>query len=121
MISYAIEFLREEMDVKTKEDGTVVHTTYGVTRIPDPMLLKEMLAYREGLNVDRLVAFTALIAFIRIQESNRGYVKRREVNSESLDKSKDLYKLKVGAFRHIGNSSVSSLKRPPRSGFKNLR
>lgn len=121
MISYAIEFLREEMDVKTKEDGTVVHTTYGVTRIPDPMLLKEMLAYRDGLNVDRLVAFTALIAFIRIQESNRGYVKRREVNSESLDKSKDLYKLKVGAFRHIGNSSVSSLKRPPRSGFKNLR
>ena len=121
MISYAIEFLREEMDVKTKEDGTIVHTTYGVTRIPDPMLLKEMLAYREGLNVDRLVAFTALIAFIRIQESNRGYVKRREVNSESLDKSKDLYKLKVGAFRHIGNSSVSSLKRPPRSGFKNLR
>jgi hypothetical protein len=121
MISYAIEFLREEMDVKTKEDGTIVHTTYGVTRIPDSMLLKEMLAYREGLNVDRLVAFTALIAFIRIQESNRGYVKRREVNSESLDKSKDLYKLKVGAFRHIGNSNVSSLKRPPRSGFKNLR
>ena len=121
MISYAIEFLREEMDVKTKEDGTIVHTTYGVTRIPDPMLLKEMLAYREGLNVDRLVAFTALIAFIRIQESNRGYVKRKEVNSESLDKSKDLYKLKVGAFRHIGNSNVSSLKRPPRSGFKNLR
>jgi hypothetical protein len=40
------------------------------------MLLKEMQAYTEGLNVDRLVAFSALVAFMRIQQSNRGYAKR---------------------------------------------
>ena len=80
-----------------------------------------MLAYRDGLNVDRLVAFTALVAFAKIQQSNRGYLKRREVNSESLDKSKDLYKLKVGAFRHIGKSGSSSNMQRPKRAFKNLR
>ena len=121
LLSYAIEFLREETDHDYKTDGTVVRTTYGVSRIPDPMLIKEMLAYREGLNVDRLVAFTALVAFAKIQQSNRGYLKRREVNSESLDKSKDLYKLKVGAFRHIGKSGSSSGMQRPKQAFKNLK
>ena len=121
LLSYAIEFLREEIDHDYKTDGTVVRTTYGVSRIPDPMLIKEMLAYRDGLNVDRLVAFTALVAFAKIQQSNRGYLKRREVNSESLDKSKDLYKLKVGAFRHIGKGGSSSGMQRPKQAFKNLR
>ena len=121
LISYAIEFLREETDHDYKTDGSVVKTTYGVSRIPDPMLIKEMLAYREGLNVDRLVAFTALVAFAKIQQSNRGYLKRREVTPESLDKSKDLYKLKVGAFRHIGKSASSNSMQRPKRAFKNLR
>ena len=121
LLSYAIEFLREETDHDYKTDGTVVKTTYGVSRIPDPMLIKEMLAYREGLNVDRLVAFTALVAFAKIQQSNRGYLKRREVTPESLDKSKDLYKLKVGAFRHIGKSASSNSMQRPKRAFKNLR
>jgi hypothetical protein len=121
LLSYAIEFLREETDHDYKTDGTVVKTTYGVSRIPDPMLIREMLAYREGLNVDRLVAFTALVAFAKIQQSNRGYLKRREVTPESLDKSKDLYKLKVGAFRHIGKSASSSGMQRPKRAFRNLR
>ena len=121
LLSYAIEFLREETDHDYKTDGTVVRTTYGVSRIPDPMLIKEMLAYREGLNVDRLVAFTALVAFAKIQQSNRGYLKRRELNPESLDKSKDLYKLKVGAFRHIGKSGSSGNMQRPKQAFRNLK
>jgi len=42
------------------------------------MLLKEMLAYQPGVNVDRLVAFSALVAFAKIQQSNRGFTKRKE-------------------------------------------
>ena len=121
LLSYAIEFLREETDHDYKTDGTVVKTTYGVSRIPDPMLIKEMLAYRDGLNVDRLVAFAALVAFAKIQQSNRGYLKRREVTPESLDKSKDLYKLKVGAFRHIGKSASPNGTHKLKQAFKNLR
>ena len=84
LISYAIEYLREELDKVTNDEGKVFKTTYGVTRIPDPMLLKEMLAYHPGLNVDRLVAFCALIAFATVQQANRVYVKRRELTNNSL-------------------------------------
>ena len=63
LLSYAIEFVSEELDQETKDDGTVVRTTYGIERIPDPMLIKEMQEYAEGVNVDRLVSFAALVSF----------------------------------------------------------
>jgi hypothetical protein len=109
--------LKEEIDVTTKADGTIVRTTYGVERIPDPMLLKEMMAYHPGLNVDRLVAFSALIAFAKVQQSNRGYAKRSESTIKGLEKSDNLYKLKVSPFRHMGGSSISK----PRNPFKNYK
>ena len=52
LINYAIEFLKEEIDVTTKEDGSVVKKTYGIERIPDIMLMREMQAYQPGVNVD---------------------------------------------------------------------
>jgi hypothetical protein len=117
LLSYAIEYLKEEIDVVTKADGGIVKTTYGVERIPDSMLLKEMMAYHPGLNVDRLVAFTALIAFAKVQQSNRGYAKRKESTVKGLEKSDNLYKLKMSPFRHMGASSISK----PRNPFKNYR
>ena len=119
LISYAIEFLREEIDKELDEDGNVISTTLGVERIPDPMLLKEMQQYYPGLNVDRLVAFSALVAFVKVQQANRGYAKRRE-SEKPLEKSDKLHKLNSSPFRHIGRNKLLS-KRRPRSGFKNLR
>jgi len=123
LISYAIEFLREEIDEETDQDGNTISTTLGVERIPDPMLLKEMLAYYPGLNVDRLVAFGALVAFVRIQQSNRGYLKRRESESDnSLVNSKNLYKLKYSPFKNLarGKTSIGG-KKIKRSAYKNFR
>ena len=91
LISYAIEFLREVIDEETDINGVVTNQTLGVERIPDPMLIKEMLAYYPGLNVDRLVAFGALIAFVKIQQSNRGYSKRRESEDNSLVNSEKIH------------------------------
>ena len=120
LISYAIEFIREQIDEETDINGSVISQTLGVERIPDPMLLKEMLAYYPGLNVDRLVAFSALIAFAKVQQSNRGYLKRRESASKSLDNQENLYKLKYSAFRNIGrNKGIGRTRK--RSGFKNIR
>jgi hypothetical protein len=123
LLSYVIEYTREELDTVTKEDGTIVRTTYGIERIPDPMLLKEMKAYQEGLNVDRLVSFAALVAFMRIQQSNRGYMKRMVMDdaSKNLQKSENLYKLNNSPFRHMGKSSSSMAKGLKRSPFKNIR
>ena len=79
-------------------------TIYGVERIPDPMLLKEMQAYQDGVNVDRLVAFSALIAFAKVQQSNRGLAKRVEVTNENLVNSQKFSKLNWSPFRHMGSS-----------------
>jgi hypothetical protein len=123
LLSYVIEYTREELDTVTKEDGTIVKTTYGIERIPDPMLLKEMQAYNEGLNVDRLVAFSALVAFMKIQQSNRGYQKRviMDEAAKNLQKSDNLFKLPHSPFRHMGKGMRSGGQTIKRSPFKNFK
>jgi hypothetical protein len=123
LLSYAIEYTREELDVETKPDGTIVRTKYGIERIPDPMLLKEMREYADGVNVDRLVAFCALVAFMRIQQANRGYSKRVIMDdvAKNLQKSENLFKLDRSAFRHMGGSGRSKVKGFNRSAFKNIK
>jgi hypothetical protein len=120
LISYAIEYLREEIDEELDNEGNVLSTTLGIERIPDPMLLTEMKEYQPGLNVDRLVAFSALVAFVKVQEANRGYLKVKE-ESSSLDKSKNLYKLKYSPFKNLGRKNPNSTNKIRRSGFKNFK
>ena len=122
LISYGLEFLREVTDEETDQNGSVTSQTFGVERIPDPMLIKEMLAYYPGLNVDRMVSFCALIAFAKVQQSNRGYSKRRESESvKPLDKSQNLFKFKYSPFSNIGRKSSKTSYKRKRSGFKNFR
>jgi len=124
LLSYGIEFVREELDQETKEDGTVVRTTYGIERIPDPMLIKEMQEYADGVNVDRLVSFVALVSFMRIQESNRGYTKQiiRDDAAKKLQKSENLFKLNSSPFRHMGRKNKRSKGRGfKKSAFKNIK
>ena len=123
LLSYTIEYTKEELDVETKTDGTIVRTKYGIERIPDPMLLKEMQEYAYGVNVDRLVSFAALVAFMRIQQSNRGYSKRVIMDdaAKNLQKSENLFKLNRSPFRHVGGNRVSNRTDSKRSAFKNLK
>jgi hypothetical protein len=124
LLSYLIEFIKEEIDVETKEDGTIVKTVYGIERIPDIMAMKEMEAYNDDINVDRIVSLAALIAFAKVQQANRGYRKRVEnTERKHLEKSENLYKLSINPFRHIGKQSWSSntnIKRS-RNPFKHMR
>jgi hypothetical protein len=123
LISYAIQFLEEHLDVETKPNGEIVKTTYGIERIPDIMLLKEMAAYRDGLNVDRMVAFCALVAFAKVQESNRGYSKRVEREDSNLDNSKKIGKLTMSPFKNMGRTNSSSITglKATRNPFKNYK
>jgi len=123
LLSYAIEYTKEELDVETKTDGTIVRTKYGIERIPDPMLLKEMRAYADGVNVDRLVSFCALVAFMRIQQANRGYARRTIMDdaAKNLQKSENLFKLNNSPFRHMGKSFYSGGQGAKRSPFKNFK
>jgi len=124
MLSYAIDYLKEELDHDVTSEGKVVRTKYGVERIPDPMLLKEMIAYRDGVNVDRLVSFAALIAFAKVQQANRGYKKRYEETdlAKKLDNSNKFSKLTKSPFRNLGGSgSKNDTMRIPKQPFRNLK
>ena len=123
LVSYAIEFVREEINQDTDEHGNVLSTTLGVDRIPDKMLLTEMMQYFPGLNVDRLVAFSALIAFAKLQQANRGYLKRKESDKsvDNLEKSQKMYKLSSRPFKNLGRSKGSFGKRKRKSPFKNIK
>jgi len=123
LLSYAIEYTKEELDQELKPDGTVVRTTYGIERIPDPMLIKEMREYADGVNVDRLVSFAALVAFMKIQQSNRGYSKRTIMDdaAKNLQKSENLFKLNRSPFRHVGRGQLGNGQTMKRSPFKNFK
>ena len=124
LISYAIEYIREAIDEDLDDDGEVISQTLGVERIPDKMLLTEMSQYYPGLNVDRLVAFSALVAFARVQQSNRGYLKRKESDKSgnNLDNSQNLYKLSMNPFKNIGRGKrMINKKSFKKSPFKNIK
>jgi hypothetical protein len=71
--------------------------------------------------VDRIVSFCALVAFAKVQQSNRGLAKRIEVSTENLVNSQKISKLNWNPFRHIGQSGGNSTMRAPRNAFKNIR
>jgi hypothetical protein len=123
LISYAIEFIREEIYQDTDEHGNILSTTFGVDRIPDKMLLTEMMQYFPGLNVDRLVAFSALIAFAKLQQANRGYIKRKEEDKskDSLEKSQKMYKLNMRPFKNLGRKKRFGSSKFIKSAFKNIK
>lgn len=131
MLSYLIEFMKEEIDVETLPNGDIVKTTYGIERIPDVMAMVEAREYKDKVNVDRLVALTALVAFAKLQQSTSGFKKRVEHEDVKAVKPglnrEDLSKLKRDPFRNLGRSPVNSgslderYRRPARTGFRNLR
>lgn len=122
LLSYLIEWLKEEIDIVTKTDGEIVKRSYGIERLPDIMALKEMYAYQKGVNVDRLVSLAALIAFAKVQQANRGFSKRLERDTDSkLDKSEKITKLGNSPFRNIGQTGKGNTSRPDRRPFKNFK
>ena len=122
LLSYLIEWLKEVVDEDIEDDGTISKKHYGIRRVPDKMALVEMEAYRPGVNVDRLVSLAALIAFVKIRESNTNKPIRVENEIDNnLQNSENLYKLNRGAFRNLGKSkqSMTSSKKG-RSPFKHI-
>lgn len=57
------KYLDEKLHEEKDENGSVIKTTLGVTRIEDPMLLEEIIKFNEDTgNYDREVAFSLAIA-----------------------------------------------------------
>ena len=65
LLSLIIEYLTEVTDIERDEDGNITKERLGVTRILDPLLLKELIKFTPKLNVDRIIAFGLTIAMSR--------------------------------------------------------
>jgi hypothetical protein len=123
MLSYGSQFCSEILDEETSPEGDVLRQVFGVERIPDIMLLQEMSMHRDKLNVDRLVAFCALVAFVAVQMAAKGgYVKKTEYESpEQLQNLNKNAKLIMSPFRHVGGTGGNSAMRRPRNPYRNIR
>lgn len=97
MLPFLINFLNEIIHEEYDEQGNVTSRIYGVRRIPDKMVLIEMLGYNENKNVDRIISLTALVCYLKAQEANHMAPIRYEYD-DNLEKDKNLYKLKVSPF-----------------------
>lgn len=56
-----LQYAKEKIQIGTNEDGSP-KTALGVIRIPDIMLLRELLAYTKTGNYDRIIAFGHVLA-----------------------------------------------------------
>jgi len=123
LINYLVEWVSEVIDTETNEEGDILKKVYGISRIPDVMAMEEMVAYRDGVNVDRLVSLASLVAFAKIQQANRGYMKRVENETgKDLEMSPNLHKLKSSPFRNLGKGNLpSQSKYRKRTGFKHMK
>lgn len=122
LLPYLIDFLKEKIYEETDTKGNVVKTHYGITRIPDIMVMKEMKKYTEGMNVDRLISLATLISFVKIQNANRGFKKKIESDEPThLDNSDKFSNLNTRSpFSHIGKPNRLGNGGKSRNPFRNM-
>lgn len=58
-----VQYLKEVLDTEFDENGEIIKQVFGVERIKDIGLLKEMLGYDEDSNCDRLDAFRGCLLY----------------------------------------------------------
>ena len=99
LLSLIIEYLTEVTDVVRDEEGNIIKERLGVSRILDPLLLKELIKFTPKLNVDRIIAFGLTLAMSKTL-SNRVIV--HDTNQD--DRMKSYFKtIKKGSpFKQLG-------------------
>jgi hypothetical protein len=65
LLGLIIEYITEVIDVERDASGNITKERLGVTRILDPLLIKELIKYTPKLNVDRIIAFGLTLAMTR--------------------------------------------------------
>lgn len=136
LLEYAIDSLSTVTSQIEDGEGNIKEVHYGVERIPDIWLLKEMDNYdpKSG-NYDRIVAYAALMAFADLRSTLlSGLYKKQEKVIREQDKLEDTdfmptFKAKQGPFRNLiserttdifGNRQQSQTTWKRRSPFRNL-
>jgi hypothetical protein len=76
--SLIIEYMTEVIERETDSEGNIVKERLGVTRILDPLLLKELIKFTPKLNVDRVISFGLTLAMAKSLNSKSVIVSSTE-------------------------------------------
>ena len=92
------------IDRETDKEGNVIKERLGVTRILDPLLLKELIKFTPKLNVDRVISFGLTIAMAKSLNGKSVIVSSTE-DARMQDyfkstKSKQLFRTTRSPFRY---------------------
>lgn len=89
ILQYGVDSISEELcAAQIDENGKMITPArYGEERIPFINLLKEMQEYTAGGNFDRVIAYCALMAFVKVQQAKLGIKQRTERTEEKLKNS----------------------------------
>jgi hypothetical protein len=102
--SLIIEYITEVIDREVDDAGNVIKERLGVTRILDPLLLKELIKFTPKLNVDRVISFGLTLAMAKSLNSKSVIVSSTE-DARMKDyfksvKSKQLFRTSKSPFRY---------------------
>lgn len=81
-----LDYCVEEIVIGQDMDGNHMHAL-GITRINDPVLLKEIIAYDSDANVDRIVAFRHALCYSRHLERTIPLINMRPVGEKKEEPS----------------------------------
>ena len=128
LLEYAVNSLSEVLwEDRDKETGEVTYVHYGVERITDMMLLKEMQKYQPGLNVDRLITYALLQGLIKSFQAQGRIRKKVTRTNDKLENPSKVTILKGGGdarqmFKNIGRVGTGQIQTSVRrSPFRNIK
>jgi hypothetical protein len=102
--SLIIEYITEVIDREVDKEGNVIKERLGVTRILDPLLLKELIKFTPKLNVDRVISFGLTLAMAKSLNGKSIVVSSTEdarmQDYFKTSKTKQLFRTTRSPFRH---------------------
>lgn len=125
LLSYAVDSLSEVIFEEFDKDGNIIGIHYGVEKIRDIMLLKEMQQYQEGINVDRIISYIILRGWIKSIQAS-GLIRRKKIEAVNNTSNKfEKVVLFKGSndqlFKNIGRVDNGQMIKNHRNPFKNIR
>jgi len=91
MIPYLIQYITEDFSDTDDKGNTIPR--FGIERIQDEMVFKELLYYEDGYNTDRVIALTSAITYLYISQTNKGItnINKKEEKERTIW---DIYRIK---------------------------
>jgi len=120
-INKILEYIKEILDCETLPNGEEIKKTYGVEKIPDKRLIKELLSFTDTKgNYDQVVTLGLVLCLAKSRQMNGLVSKTDERTAVVVDKN--LYKVERTIFKNVGGRSNTNpsmtIKRSP---YRNLK